>query len=199
MDLSAIDDFKSLEEAVKQCSNCHLRGGCRGVVFGEGNPEARIVFCGEGPGGEEDRLGRPFVGPAGQLLDKMLAACGFERFKHVYILNTIKCRPPGNRTPTEQERSACRPNLDAQVRLIRPVIMVLLGACALQEVVSSTGRITRDRGRWVFKDGVHIMPTYHPAALLRNPSLKRDAWEDLKQVVAKYRQLVDKNHYSPYC
>lgn len=199
MDLDSVTDFKELEATVVNCTGCHLRQGCRGVVFGEGNPSARIVFCGEGPGGDEDRLGRPFVGRAGQLLDKMLAACGFERFKHVYILNTIKCRPPGNRTPTEQERAACRPNLNAQLRLINPVIMVLLGACALQEIVNPAGRITRDRGRWVQKDGIHIMPTYHPAALLRNPDLKRPAWEDLKQVVSLYRRLVDPEHYSSHC
>lgn len=193
-----VRDFKTLEEKVRECRRCHLRQGCRGVVFGEGNPAARVVICGEGPGADEDRLGRPFVGKAGQLLDKILAACGFGRFEHVYILNTIKCRPPGNRTPAEEERSACRPNLDAQLSFIRPRIMVLLGACALQEIVDPRGRITRDRGKWVEKDGMYVMPTYHPAALLRNPALKRDTWEDFKQVVARYRRLVDPEHYSPY-
>ncbi|MFZ5632808.1 MAG: uracil-DNA glycosylase [Bacillota bacterium] len=198
-DLSGINDFSELEEKVKTCNRCHLRGGCTGVVFGEGNPAARVVLCGEGPGADEDRLGRPFVGKAGQLLDKILEACGFHRFKHVYILNTVKCRPPGNRIPTEEERAACRPNLDAQLRLIRPAILVLLGSTALQEIVGRQGRITRDRGKWVERDGLLIMPTYHPAALLRNPALKVDTWKDFKQVVYKYRELVNPDHYSPHC
>lgn len=197
--LKGIHDMAALEEKVKECRRCHLRQGCRGVVFGEGNPAARVVLCGEGPGADEDRLGRPFVGKAGQLLDKILAACGFSRFEQVYILNTVKCRPPGNRTPTPEERAACRPNLDAQLGLIRPLIVVLLGSCALQELIDPGRRITRDRGKWVEKNGIYIMPTYHPAALLRNPALKRDTWEDFKQVVSKYRQLVDPDHYSPHC
>ncbi|MGB9826682.1 MAG: uracil-DNA glycosylase, partial [Desulfofundulus sp.] len=186
-------------EKVKTCNRCGLRGGCRGVVFGEGNPAARVVLCGEGPGADEDRLGRPFVGKAGQLLDRILAACGFGRFEHVYILNVVKCRPPGNRVPTEEERAACRPNLEAQLRILKPRIMVLLGATALQAILDPRGRITRDRGRWVEKNGVWIMPTYHPAALLRNPNLKKDTWEDFKQVVARYRELIDPAHHSPYC
>jgi len=169
------------------------------VVFGEGSPSARIVLCGEGPGADEDRLGRPFVGKAGQLLDRILAACGFKRFEHVYILNTVKCRPPGNRTPTLEERAACRPNLDAQIRIISPLIMVLMGATALQEILDPEGRITRERGKWVEREGVFIMPTYHPAALLRNPTLKVDAWKDFKQVVYRYREMVNTDHYSPHC
>jgi len=198
-DLSGISDMAALEQKVKTCRRCGLRDGCNGVVFGEGSPAARLVFCGEGPGADEDRLGRPFVGRAGQLLDKMLEACGFQRFQHVYILNAVKCRPPGNRIPTDEERAACRVNLDAQLRLLKPAIMVLLGATALQTVLDPKGRITRDRGKWVERNGVLIMPTYHPAALLRNPNLKRDTWEDLKQVVAKYRELIDPGHYSPHC
>lgn len=198
-DLTGITDFNDLETKVKNCTRCGLRNGCRGVVFGEGNPAARIVLCGEGPGADEDRLGRPFVGKAGQLLDRILEACGFNRFQHVYILNTVKCRPPGNRIPAEDERKACRPNLDAQLRIINPLIMVLLGSTALQEIIDPGGRITRDRGRWVEKGGLFIMPTYHPAALLRNPALKVDAWKDFKQVVYKYRELVNPQHYSAHC
>ncbi|WP_084413266.1 uracil-DNA glycosylase [Desulfovirgula thermocuniculi] len=198
-DLTHINDLAALEEKVKTCRRCGLRSGCRGVVFGEGNPRAKLVLCGEGPGEDEDRLGRPFVGRAGQLLDKILAACGFERFTHVYILNAVKCRPPGNRIPTEEERAACRPNLEAQLRILRPRIIVLLGATALQVLLDPRGRISRDRGRWVERDGVWYMPTYHPAALLRNPNLKREAWEDFKQVVAKYRELIDPGHVAPYC
>lgn len=199
MQLSEINSLDLLEKEAIKCTACILGSKCQNVVFGEGNPNAKIVFCGEAPGGDEDRLGRPFVGKAGQLLDKMLAACGFERFEQIYILNVVKCRPSGNRIPTEEERKACRPILDAQLRLINPVIMVLLGACALQEIVNPNGRITKDRGKWVNKNGIFIMPTYHPAALLRNPNLKRDAWTDLKQVVFEYRRLVDPNHYSAHC
>jgi len=198
-DLSGFDNLDDLEKKVKECTRCSLRAGCRGVVFGEGNPQARLVLCGEGPGADEDLLGRPFVGRAGQLLDRILEVCGFERFRHVYILNVVKCRPPGNRTPTEEEMAACRPNLNAQLRILRPKILVLLGAAALQAVLDPKGKITRDRGKWVHRAGIYILPTYHPAALLRNPHLKRESWEDFKQVVAKYRELIDPRHYSPHC
>lgn len=197
-ELLRIDDMATLERVVKGCTRCRLRASCRGVVFGDGNPRARVMLIGEGPGADEDRLGRPFVGRAGHLLDRILAACGFERQRHVYIANIVKCRPPGNRTPTPDERAACLPNLRAQMRLINPVIVVLLGSTALQALIDPAARITRARGRWIEKDGVWYMPTYHPAALLRNPSLKRDAWHDFKLVIDKYRELVDPDHYSPH-
>ncbi|PZN09388.1 MAG: uracil-DNA glycosylase [Bacillota bacterium] len=197
-ELLRIDDMATLERVVKGCTRCRLRAGCRGVVFGDGNPRARVMLIGEGPGADEDRLGRPFVGRAGQLLDRILAACGFERQRHVYIANIVKCRPPGNRTPTPDERAACLPNLRAQMRLVNPVIVVLLGSTALQALIDPAARITRARGRWIEKDGVWYMPTYHPAALLRNPSLKREAWHDFKLVIDKYRELVDPDHYSPH-
>jgi len=198
-DLSGFDNLAELEEKVKTCDRCDLRSGCRGVVFGEGSPKARLALCGEGPGADEDLQGRPFVGRAGQLLDKILQVCGFERFNHVYILNVVKCRPPGNRTPGGEEIAACSPNLQAQLRILKPKILVLLGAAALQALLDPKGKITRERGNWVKKGELYIMPTYHPAALLRNPNLKKDTWEDFKQVVAKYRELVDPGHYSSYC
>jgi len=198
MNLEPIQSLDELRTAVTECRNCSLRQSCSGVVFGEGSPSARIVLCGEGPGAEEDRLLRPFVGAAGQLLDKILAACGFERFTHAYILNVVKCRPPGNRIPTEEERLACLPNLQAQLRILQPPIVVLLGATALQTVISPQGRITKARGQWIQKDGVWYMPTYHPSALLRDPALKKDSWHDFKLVIDKYRELVDPNHQSPH-
>lgn len=198
MDLDSIRDMDQLKATVLQCRNCGLRAGCNGVVFGEGNPGARIVLCGEGPGAEEDRLLRPFVGAAGQLLDKILEACGFGRMEHVYILNVVKCRPPGNRVPTPEEREACRPNLDAQLRLIQPKIVVLMGATACQTLLDPQARITKLRGTWIQRNGVWYMPTYHPAALLRTPSLKKDAWHDFKLVIDKYRELVDAAHFSPH-
>ncbi len=201
-DLAQATNIAKLAEKVKNCNLCGLRSGCRGVVFGEGNPAAKLVLCGEGPGADEDLQGRPFVGRAGQLLDKILAACNFERFQHIYILNVVKCRPPGNRIPTEVETKACRVILEAQLRLLQPRIMILLGATALQVLITPQGRITRDRGIWVEKNcggnNIFIMPTYHPAALLRNPALKKDTWTDFKQVVKKYRELIDPQHHSPY-
>lgn len=198
MNLDPIKDLEALCDAVSQCQACCLRAGCNGVVFGEGNPAARLVLCGEGPGAEEDRLLRPFVGAAGQLLDRILAACGWERFQHVYILNVVKCRPPGNRIPTPEERDACRPNLAAQLRILQPKIVVLMGATALQGLIDPDARITRMRGSWLQRDGVWYMPTYHPAALLRDPSKKKEAWHDFKLVIDKYRELVDASHVSPH-
>ncbi|AEJ39804.1 Uracil-DNA glycosylase [Sulfobacillus acidophilus TPY] len=195
---AAEERLRLLAEEVRQCHRCQLRRSAQHVVFGEGNPRAALVFVGEGPGAEEDRLGRPFVGAAGQLLDKMLAAMGMTRFEHAYILNIVKCRPPGNRIPTEAERLACRPHLDAQMTLIDPIIVVLLGSTALQTLIDPAARISRWRGRWIVRDNRWFMPTYHPAALLRNPEWKRPVWADLKQVLDKYRALVDPNHESPY-
>lgn len=197
MDLNSSTDLTQLQQTVVECHRCGLRDGCHGVVFGEGNPQARIVLCGEGPGAEEDRLLRPFVGAAGQLLDKILTACGFDRFEHVYILNVVKCRPPGNRVPSEEERAACLPNLQAQLRLIQPQIIVPMGATAVQTLIDPQARITRLRGSWIQRDGIWYMPTYHPAALLRNPAYKKDAWHDFKLVIDKYRELVDPGHYCP--
>lgn len=156
------------------------------------------MFIGEGPGAEEDRLGRPFVGAAGKLLDQMLAAMGFGRDRNVYIANVVKCRPPGNRAPSEDERAACRPHLDAQMRIINPAIVVLLGATAVQTLADPEAKVTKIRGQWIVRNGTWMMPTFHPAALLRNPSWKRDSWEDLKRVIEKYRELVDPTHFSPY-
>lgn len=196
--LEAIDDFDQLARVVQGCTQCALRSGCRNVVFGDGNPHADLMCIGEGPGGDEDRVGRPFVGRAGQLLDRILASCGFSRDRHVYIANIVKCRPPGNRTPTPQERAACRPNLAAQIRLVRPRIVVLLGAAALQGMIDENARITRLRGQWIERDGIHWMPTYHPAALLRNPAWKAPCWEDFKRVIDKYRELIDPRHDTPH-
>ena len=194
-----LDCFTNLDElgtTVRACERCGLRRGCSGVVFGDG-VASPLMLIGEGPGADEDRLGRPFVGKAGQLLDKILEVSGFDR-TNCYIANVVKCRPPGNRTPEPQERLACWPNLRAQIRLIRPKIVVLLGATALQSLVDPQARITRSRGQWVEKEGIWFMPTYHPAALLRDPNLKRPCWEDFKNVVRRYRELVDPDHLCEY-
>ncbi|HIQ63713.1 MAG: uracil-DNA glycosylase [Christensenellales bacterium] len=180
--------WPSLLEAIAQCHACRLRAGCTRVVPGEGNPRARLLLIGEGPGREEDRLGRPFVGEAGQLLDRMLASIGLTR-ADVYIANAVKCRPPRNRTPEPDEIAACLPFLRAQTALIRPQIIVLLGATALRAVLGPQMRITRDRGRWVERKGVWMMPMFHPAALLRDESKKRPTWDDLRQVRDKLEAL----------
>lgn len=198
MNLEQIHDLEQLRTAVAECRACGLRAGCNGVVFGEGHPASRLVCCGEGPGAEEDRLLRPFVGAAGQLLDKILAASGFDRTRNAYILNVVKCRPPANRVPAPEEREACRPNLAAQLRILQPQIVVLLGATALQTLIDPEARITRLRGQWLQRGGIWYMPTYHPAALLRDPAKKKETWHDFKLVIDKYRELVDPGHVSPH-
>lgn len=132
------------------------------------------------------------------MLDKMLAAMNLSRSRDVYILNVVKCRPPGNRAPEKEEQEQCRPHLDRQVAILDPVIVVLLGSTAVRALIQDDARITRVRGKWVSRDGRWWMPTYHPAALLRNPELKRLVWSDLKRVLDKYRELVDPGHESPH-
>jgi len=177
-----------LAAAARECRRCGLRDGCRGVVFGEGDPRADLILVGEGPGAVEDELGRPFVGPAGQLLDKIIASVGFRR-EEVYITNTVLCRPPGNRSPLPEEVAACRVWLDERLAVMDPKIIVCLGASAAQALIGSDLRITRDRGRWYRRGGARVMPTFHPAALLRDPSKKRDVWEDMKAVRAAWSAL----------
>ena len=180
--------WATLMADISQCRRCALREGCQRVVPGEGDPFARIMFIGEGPGADEDRLGRPFVGRAGELLTKMIHAIGMERTQ-VYICNVVKCRPPGNRTPTPEEMSACLPYLRAQVALIRPKIIVLLGGTAGRAVLGEGFCVTAQRGIWREMKGVWVMPTYHPSALLRDESLKRLAWDDFKKVRDKAREV----------
>lgn len=157
-------------------------------MLGEGNLRALLMLVGEAPGAREDELGRPFVGAAGELLNRILQAAGFKR-EEVYITNVVKCRPPGNRLPTPDEVQACRPYLEIQVELVSPKIIVCLGALATQVLIAPGARITRLRGQWIQKDGIYYLPTFHPAALLRDESKKRPVWEDFKRVRALYREL----------
>ncbi len=180
-----------LQAGWQSCSDCPLAAGRTCMVFGEGDPRARVMLVGEGPGKEEDRQGRPFVGRAGQLLDKILACVGFTR-REVYIANVVKCRPPGNRTPREEEMAACLVKLRQQMEVIQPQIIILLGSTALKAFAGPDARITRDRGRWQEFFGVPSMPTFHPAALLRDPGKKRPVWEDMKAVRALYESLPEK-------
>lgn len=190
--------MESLKADIQKCTKCELHKTRNHVIFGEGNFKAEIMIIGEAPGRDEDLQGRPFVGKSGQLLDKILAACGFTREEHVFISNIVKCRPPDNRVPTSQEANICKPWLLKQIELINPQIIILLGATALKYMAGPEHRITRERGIWINCYDRVAMPVYHPAALLRDPSLKRDTWEDYKKIVFKYREMVNPNHYSAH-
>ena len=176
-------DWDALRAMALNCRNCHLAASRQNVVFGEGNEHARLMFIGEGPGADEDATGRPFVGAAGQLLDKMIAAMHLAR-EEVYIANVVKCRPPGNRVPGEDEAAACMGYLERQIELIKPEVIVLLGGTALHFLLKMDG-ISRLRGRWQEYKNIPVMPTFHPAFLLRKAESKREAWRDLKLVMAK--------------
>lgn len=180
--------WSSLLSDVRSCEKCGLCRGRMNAVPGEGDPNADLMFIGEGPGAEEDRLGRPFVGRSGELLTKMIHAIGLER-SEVYICNVVKCRPPGNRNPAPEEAEACLPYLRGQVALVRPRVIALLGRVACQYTLRENISITRDHGRWFERKGVWMMPTFHPAALLRDPAKKRDAWEDFQKLRDKLREV----------
>ena len=180
--------WAELYNAVGECQKCRLCETRTNVVPGEGDPHARLMFIGEGPGQEEDRLGRPFVGRSGELLTRMIHAIGLER-SEVYICNIVKCRPPQNRNPEPDEATACLGYLRAQVALVRPRVVVLLGKVACQYTLNEQVFITRDHGVWYERKGVWFMPTFHPSALLRDPAKKREAWEDFQKVRDKLREL----------
>ncbi|MBM7582823.1 DNA polymerase [Caldicoprobacter guelmensis] len=189
--MDAVDAEKlwaQLIRAVETCQKCDLCKTRTNVVPGEGNRNADLMFIGEGPGRDEDLTGRPFVGKAGQLLDKMIAAIGLKR-EEVYIANIVKCRPPGNRVPREIEAESCLPYLRRQVYLVRPRIIVCLGATAMRYVIDKNASITSIRGQWFERKGYWLMATYHPAALLRDPAKKYDAWEDFKKIRDKLHEL----------
>lgn len=181
-------DWATLEGACYHCKKCRLWEMRTNVVIGDGNQNADIMFIGEGPGQQEDLQGRPFVGPAGQLLDKMLKAIDLTR-KDVYIANVVKCRPPGNRDPHEDEQEACLNYLRYQLLLVKPKIIVCLGRIAAMAVIKPNFRITRERGTWEERKGYWITATYHPSALLRDEAKKRPAWEDFKAIKAKLEEL----------
>ena len=179
----ALAPFGSLPE---QVASCHLCGLCEGrthTVFGEGSASARLVFCGEGPGAEEDASGRPFVGKSGELLTAMIEKGLKLRREEVFILNTVKCRPPRNRTPSPEEIAACRPYLERQLAVIRPVVIVALGNPACKALLGNVPGIMTIRGRVFDAWNAKVIPTFHPAYLLRNPDAKRATWEDLKLVL----------------
>ncbi len=180
--------LKDLEKICKNCKKCRLHENRNEVVFGDGNPKADILIVGEGPGFNEDKQGKPFVGRAGQLLDKMLKAINLNR-KEVYITNIVKCRPPDNRNPQESEIEKCLPYLRWQVKIIQPKIIVSLGSVSAKVLIDKNIKITKDRGKIVEKGNIKFLPTYHPAYLLRNPNAKKDAWEDLKLISETLKEL----------
>lgn len=182
--VAAASTLDALKTCIQDCLACPLGPGRIRFVFGEGNPSARMMFIGEGPGRDEDLQGRPFVGKAGELLDKMIAAIGYAR-QDVYIANIVKCRPPDNRTPTPEESQRCLTYLKRQIELVRPAVIVTLGATPLRELTGVQTGITRIRGQWQRIDmlgGIPVMPTFHPAYVLRQytQDVRRAVWEDLK-------------------
>ena len=178
-------DLGGLRAELGNCERCRLSRGRTQIVFGSGNPEARLVFVGEGPGQEEDAQGEPFVGRAGALLTDIIEKGMKIPRSEVYICNVVKCRPPNNRNPEPDEVEACAPFLAQQIEIVQPEVIVALGKFAAQTLLSSTTPITRLRGQWKEYRGVPLMPTFHPAHLLRNPSYKRQVWEDIQQVMQR--------------
>lgn len=175
------DSHKKLKEKALSCERCHLRSQCKQVVMGEGSAKNKVMFIAEGPGADEDRIGRPFVGRAGKLLDRIFDAANIVR-DEIYITNIVKCRPKNNRVPTKSEAEACMPILKSEVKLIDPKVIVPLGSTALKYLVDQNMAITRDRGKWIKRGKYYILPTFHPAYLLRNANMKKPAWEDFKLI-----------------
>lgn len=181
---------ESLDEVLADLGDCHRCNLCKerkNIVFGVGNPQADLVFVGEGPGRDEDEKGEPFVGEAGRLLDRIVLAMGLER-NDVYICNVVKCRPPGNRDPQSDEIAVCGQFLDRQLAAINPLVIVALGKFAAQTLLNSNVAISKMRGQWMDYQGLPLMPTYHPAYLLRSPLGKREVWEDMKLVMKRLRE-----------
>ena len=187
-DLAARPSLDEVRAELGECQRCRLAGKRHNIVFGEGSPDADLMFIGEAPGHDEDVKGRPFVGPAGQLLAKMITAMGLER-DEVYIANIIKCRPPNNRDPSPDEIDACEPFLRRQIDAIGPRMIIALGNAAAKTLLRTDSGISQLRGRFHTYHGIPLMPTFHPAFLLRNPERKRPVWEDLKMVMAEMDRL----------
>ncbi len=174
-------DWEELTDMCENCKMCRLSDTRKNVVIERGNRNAPLMFIGEGPGEQEDIQGRPFVGRAGKLLDLLLEALGIKEHQY-YITNVVKCRPPGNRVPSEEEAQTCLPYLRNQVFLVRPQIIVCLGATAMKYIIDRNAQISKIRGCWIERKGYWLMPVFHPAALLRDESKKILMWEDFKKV-----------------
>lgn len=176
-----LNNFEELEEQIEDCKKCKLCNNRTNIVLGVGDKNAKVMFIGEGPGADEDMQGEPFVGKAGKLMNQAFKGLGIKR-EEVYICNVVKCRPPMNRNPEADEVKACINYLREQVMLVKPKIIVLLGSVALKAILGDEYSITKARGKWVEQKGIKYMPTFHPAALLRDESKKIDFWNDLKEV-----------------
>lgn len=183
-----MNSWEELENSCKNCNKCKLAQGRNNVVIGCGNKNAKLMFIGEGPGADEDVQGIPFVGKAGKLMNMAFAGTGINR-EEVYITNIVKCRPPMNRNPEKDEADACKEYLETQIELIKPKIIVLLGNVALKNILGEEYGITKTRGQWVEKDGIKYIPTFHPAALLRDETKKIAFWKDLKTVKEEINKL----------
>jgi DNA polymerase len=184
--------LEMLSATVSSCSRCAELAATRTqTVFGVGKIDAEICFIGEAPGADEDAQGEPFVGAAGQLLNRIIVACGMKR-EEVYICNILKCRPPGNRTPLPNEAINCREYLDRQLALVRPKYIVALGACAAQNLLGSKLSIGRLRGQFQSYNGIPVLCTYHPAYLLRSPEKKKDVWEDMQKLMARLGRPIQR-------
>ncbi|MBN2033348.1 MAG: uracil-DNA glycosylase [Deltaproteobacteria bacterium] len=187
-----LDTLEALRDYIGDCKRCKLSEGRANLVFGEGSPRARLVFVGEGPGRDEDAAGRPFVGEAGKLLTRIIEnGMGLKR-KDVYICNVVKCRPPKNRVPERDEVESCLPFLKRQIEIISPDVICALGVTAAQNLLGRPFAMNRERGKWVSFQDIPMMPTYHPAYLLRNASAKRQVWEDVQKIM-KLMELEVKN------
>ncbi len=189
---AAAGGLSAVQDELRDCTRCKLCKGRKTIVFGEGDPNAVLVFVGEGPGQEEDQQGRPFVGAAGQLLTDIIVKGMKLRREDVYICNIVKCRPPGNRNPEPDEIEACEPFLIKQLQAIRPKMIVALGNVAVKTLLKTKEGITKLRGTWQTYQGIPLMPTFHPAYLLRNPSDKKLVWEDIKKVLAEMEKVQEK-------
>jgi DNA polymerase len=182
---AAAETLDDIRADLGDCQRCKLCRSRTRIVFGAGHPRARLLFIGEGPGQEEDRAGEPFVGAAGQLLNRIIEAIQLER-SDVYIANVVKCRPPGNRLPEPDEIGTCFPFLQRQIAAIRPLFICTLGSCAAQTLLKTSEAVSRLRGRFFDYEGARVLPTFHPAYLLRNPDKKRAVWEDMKRLMKEF-------------
>ncbi len=182
-------ELTAFERDICQCQNCPLGKTRKNFVFGSGNPEAEVMFVGEAPGADEDAQGLPFVGRAGQLLTKIIESTKTWKRADVFICNVLKCRPPGNRTPMPEEVEQCRPYLEEQIRIIKPKLIMALGASAAQTLLKTKDSVGKLRHKWHDYQGIPLRVSYHPSALLRFDGYKKDVWEDMKQFTAKYLEI----------
>lgn len=185
-----VKNFEELEEQIKDCKKCKLCNNRNNIVLGEGNKNATVMLIGEGPGADEDAQGIPFVGKAGKLMNQAFRGLGIKR-EELYIANVVKCRPPNNRNPEDDEINSCLDYLREQVILVRPKIIVLLGSVALKAILGKEYSITSSRGKWIEKKGIMYMPTFHPAALLRDETKKISFWRDLQEVKKQYEKICN--------